>query len=183
MFILYVSFFFFFCFIPSPPIVYAVRRPDLPANQMVSFTPQEGTFFVQPSLSDTSLMSIPMTSSGAGLDHWSYKITQFYSAPTTICLMRRLGAHHVENHNLSTLRVLGSVGELINLGAWNWNNDHVGKRQGALVGFLLVSCTYSVMSPDAERSQENGDWVNRRHTVPRCYRDKHRLRDCPLLWY
>ena len=38
LFILYVS--FFFCFIPSLPIVSAVRRPDLPANQRVSSTPQ-----------------------------------------------------------------------------------------------------------------------------------------------
>ena len=128
-------------------------------------------------------MFTPMISRVHGLDRWSHKITQFYSAPTAICLLRRLGAHHVENHDLSRLRVVGSVGELINSGAWNWYNDHDGKRQGALVGFLLVSCTYSVMSPDAECSQENGDWVDRRHTVPRCYRDKARLRDCPLLRY
>ena len=46
------------------PIVSAVRRS---ANQRLSSTPQEGIFFVQPSLSNTSLMSTPMTSLGAWL--------------------------------------------------------------------------------------------------------------------
>lgn len=62
-----------------------------------------------------------------------HKLTQFYSAPTAIRLLRRLGAHHVENHDLSSLRVLGSVGEPINPEAWNWYNEHVGKMQCAIV--------------------------------------------------
>jgi acetyl-CoA synthetase len=39
----------------------------------------------------------------------------------------------VENHDLSSLRVLGSVGEPINPEAWNWYNEHVGKKQCAIV--------------------------------------------------
>ena len=62
-----------------------------------------------------------------------HKITQFYSAPTAIRLLRRLGSHHVENYDLSSLRVLGSVGEPINPEAWNWYNEHVGKMQCAIV--------------------------------------------------
>jgi hypothetical protein len=62
-----------------------------------------------------------------------YKITQFYSAPTAIRLLRRLGSHHVEQHDLSSLRVLGSVGEPINPEAWNWYNEHVGRKQCAIV--------------------------------------------------
>lgn len=62
-----------------------------------------------------------------------HKLTQFYSAPTAIRLLRRLGEHHVENYDLSSLRVLGSVGEPINPEAWNWYNEHVGKMQCAIV--------------------------------------------------
>jgi len=62
-----------------------------------------------------------------------YKITQFYSAPTAIRLLRRLGSHHVEQYDLSSLRVLGSVGEPINPEAWNWYNEHVGRMQCAIV--------------------------------------------------
>ncbi|KAG6380401.1 hypothetical protein JVT61DRAFT_8520 [Boletus reticuloceps] len=62
-----------------------------------------------------------------------HKLTQFYSAPTAIRLLRRLGAHHVEGHDLSTLRVLGTVGEPINPEAWNWYNEHVGRKQCAIV--------------------------------------------------
>ena len=39
----------------------------------------------------------------------------------------------MENHDLSSLRVLGSVGEAINLEAWNWYNEIVGKKQCAIV--------------------------------------------------
>ncbi|KAJ7808624.1 acyl-CoA synthetase short-chain family member 2 [Mycena leptocephala] len=38
-----------------------------------------------------------------------------------------LGAHHVTPHDLSSLRVLGSVGELVNPEAWNWYNEHMGE--------------------------------------------------------
>lgn len=62
-----------------------------------------------------------------------HKITQFYSAPTAIRLLRRLGHEHVEKHDLSTLRVLGSVGEPINPEAWHWYNEHVGKMECAIV--------------------------------------------------
>jgi acetyl-CoA synthetase len=62
-----------------------------------------------------------------------YKITQFYSAPTAIRLLRRLGAHHVEKYDLTSLRVIGTVGEPINPEAWNWYNEHVGRKQCAIV--------------------------------------------------
>ncbi|KAG2336301.1 acetyl-CoA synthetase-like protein [Suillus weaverae] len=61
--------------------------------------------------------------------HWQtvqkHQLTQFYSAHPSIHLLRRLGSQHVENHDLSSLRVLGSVGEPINPEAWNWYNEHV----------------------------------------------------------
>jgi acetyl-CoA synthetase len=61
------------------------------------------------------------------------KLTQFYSAPTAIRLLRRLGDQHVQGYDLSSLRVLGSVGEPINPEAWNWYNEVVGKKQCAVV--------------------------------------------------
>lgn len=74
-----------------------------------------------------------------------HKLTQFYSAPTAIRLLRRLGSHHVENHDLSTLRVLGSVGEPINPEAWHWYNDHVGRRQCAIVDTFWQTETGSIV--------------------------------------
>lgn len=75
-----------------------------------------------------------------------HKITQFYSAPTAIRLLRRLGSHHVENYDLSSLRVLGSVGEPINPEAWNWYNEHVGKMQCAIVDtFWYVGVYFSFL--------------------------------------
>ncbi|KAF8733266.1 hypothetical protein AX14_003959 [Amanita brunnescens Koide BX004] len=72
-------------------------------------------------------------------------LTQFYSAPTAIRLLRRLGEHHVKNHDLSTLRVLGSVGEPINPEAWNWYNEHVGRRQCAIVDTFWQTETGSIV--------------------------------------
>ncbi|KAF9045038.1 hypothetical protein BJ165DRAFT_1474885 [Panaeolus papilionaceus] len=74
-----------------------------------------------------------------------HKLTQFYSAPTAIRLLRRLGEHHVENHDLSSLRVLGSVGEPINPEAWNWYNEHVGKMQCAIVDTFWQTETGSIV--------------------------------------
>ncbi|KAF9162692.1 acetyl-CoA synthetase, partial [Mortierella sp. AD010] len=62
-----------------------------------------------------------------------HKITQFYTAPTAIRALRRLGDQWVEGHDLSSLRVLGTVGEPINPEAWHWYNDKVGKGRCAVV--------------------------------------------------
>jgi acetyl-CoA synthetase len=56
-----------------------------------------------------------------------HKVTQFYTAPTAIRSLMGLGTEWVEKHDLSSLRLLGSVGEPINPEAWNWYNTHVGK--------------------------------------------------------
>jgi len=74
-----------------------------------------------------------------------YKLTQFYSAPTAIRLLRRMGEHHVSGHDLSSLRVLGSVGEPINPEAWNWYNEFVGKRQCAIVDTFWQTETGSIV--------------------------------------
>ena len=62
-----------------------------------------------------------------------HKFTHFYSAPTAIRLLRRLGHTHVEGHNLISLRVLGTIGEPINPEAWHWYNEYVRKTQCAIV--------------------------------------------------
>ena len=74
-----------------------------------------------------------------------HKLTQFYSAPTAIRLLRRLGSRHVENHDLSSLRVLGTVGEPINPEAWNWYNEHVGRHQCAIVDTFWQTETGSIV--------------------------------------
>jgi acetyl-CoA synthetase len=74
-----------------------------------------------------------------------HKLTQFYSAPTAIRLLRRLGPHHVEGHDLSSLRVLGSVGEPINPEAWHWYNEHVGKKECSIVDTFWQTETGSIV--------------------------------------
>ena len=54
------------------------------------------------------------------------KITHFYTAPTAIRALAKQPLSFVEKHDLSSLKVLGSVGEPINEEAWHWYNDHIG---------------------------------------------------------
>lgn len=74
-----------------------------------------------------------------------HKITQFYTAPTSIRLLRRLGEEHVKGHDLSSLRVIGSVGEPINPEAWHWYNDNVGKKECAIVDTYWQTETGSII--------------------------------------
>ncbi|MDT8856891.1 acetate--CoA ligase [Paracoccaceae bacterium Fryx2] len=62
-----------------------------------------------------------------------HKVTQFYTAPTAIRSLMGMGAQWVEKHDLSSLKLLGSVGEPINPEAWNWYNTHVGKGNCPIV--------------------------------------------------
>ena len=57
-----------------------------------------------------------------------HKVTIFYTAPTAIRAIAREGDEHVNKRDLSTLRLLGSVGEPINPEAWHWYHRVVGKR-------------------------------------------------------
>lgn len=61
-----------------------------------------------------------------------HKVTQFYTAPTAIRALARENLSYIENHDLSTIRILGSVGEPINEEAWHWYNNHVGKKQSPI---------------------------------------------------
>ncbi|MDG1057679.1 MAG: acetate--CoA ligase [Flavobacteriaceae bacterium] len=62
-----------------------------------------------------------------------YKVNQFYTAPTAIRALAKHPTTHVTKHDLSALKVLGSVGEPINEEAWNWYDTHVGKNQVPIV--------------------------------------------------
>jgi acetyl-CoA synthetase len=62
-----------------------------------------------------------------------HKVTQFYTAPTAIRALMKYGNEPVLKHDLSSLRVLGTVGEPINPEAWKWYNEVVGKSQCAIV--------------------------------------------------
>ena len=62
-----------------------------------------------------------------------YKVTQFYTAPTAIRSLMTADYSYVTSHDLSSLRVLGSVGEPINEEAWHWFNDFVGKKRCPIV--------------------------------------------------
>ncbi|MBK8439355.1 MAG: acetate--CoA ligase [Rhodobacter sp.] len=62
-----------------------------------------------------------------------HKVSQFYTAPTAIRSLMGLGPEWVEKHDLSSLKLLGTVGEPINPEAWNWYNQHVGKGKCPIV--------------------------------------------------
>ena len=62
-----------------------------------------------------------------------HKVTQFYTAPTAIRSLMAKGTDPVLAHDLSSLRILGTVGEPINPEAWNWYNEHVGKGRCPIV--------------------------------------------------
>ena len=72
-------------------------------------------------------------------------MTQFYTAPTAIRLLRRLGREHVQGYDLSSLRVIGSVGEPINPEAWDWYNEEVGKKECAVVDTYWQTETGSII--------------------------------------
>ena len=55
-----------------------------------------------------------------------HKVNQFYTAPTALRALMGQGNEYVEKCDLSSLKVLGTVGEPINPEAWNWYNDVVG---------------------------------------------------------
>jgi len=62
-----------------------------------------------------------------------HKVNQFYTAPTAIRLLMGQGNEFVTKYDLSSLKLLGSVGEPINPEAWNWYSDVVGKGNCPIV--------------------------------------------------
>ena len=74
-----------------------------------------------------------------------YKVTQFYTAPTAIRSLMTEDYSYVNSHDLSSLRVIGSVGEPINEEAWHWYNDHVGKKRCPIVDTWWQTETGSIL--------------------------------------
>ncbi len=74
-----------------------------------------------------------------------HKVTQFYTAPTAIRSLAKESSAWVEKNDLSSLRVIGSVGEPINDEAWHWYNDHVGKKKCPIVDTWWQTETGGIM--------------------------------------
>ena len=74
-----------------------------------------------------------------------YKVSIFYTAPTAIRTFMKIGREIVDGHDLSSLRVLGSVGEPINPEAWNWYHEVVGGSRCEIVDTWWQTETGSIM--------------------------------------
>jgi len=74
-----------------------------------------------------------------------YKVNQFYTAPTAIRALVAQGDKWVTKHDLSSLKVLGTVGEPINEEAWRWYHDLVGKGKCPIVDTWWQTETGGIM--------------------------------------
>ena len=74
-----------------------------------------------------------------------HKVNQFYTAPTAIRALAKEGVDHLEKHDLSSLKVLGTVGEPINEEAWHWYDDNVGKKKAPIVDTWWQTETGEIM--------------------------------------
>jgi len=72
-------------------------------------------------------------------------VTHFYTAPTAIRALARHPLSLVEKHDLSSLKVLGTVGEPINEEAWHWYNDNIGKTKSPIVDTWWQTETGAIM--------------------------------------
>ena len=78
------------------------------------------------------------TPTAGGKDRWwriveEYRVSILYTAPTTIRTLMKWGEEYPAAHDLSSLRLLGSVGEPINPEAWMWYRRHVGRDRCPIV--------------------------------------------------
>ena len=83
-------------------------------------------------------------------DRWwsmiaKYKVTLLYTAPTTIRTFMKWGAELPAGHDLSSLRLLGSVGEPINPEAWMWYREHIGGDRCPVVDTWWQTETGAIM--------------------------------------
>ena len=74
-----------------------------------------------------------------------HKVSIFYTAPTAIRSLMSAGDEFLEGKDLSSLRILGSVGEPINEEAWNWYHDKIGKGNCPVVDTFWQTETGGVM--------------------------------------
>jgi acetyl-CoA synthetase len=74
-----------------------------------------------------------------------YKVSIFYTAPTAIRTFMKIGKEIIEGKDLSSLRILGSVGEPINPEAWQWYHDVIGNSRCEIVDTWWQTETGSIM--------------------------------------
>ncbi|GMQ25852.1 acetate--CoA ligase [Algoriphagus sp. oki45] len=74
-----------------------------------------------------------------------HKVNQFYTAPTAIRALQAFGTEPIEGYDLSSLKVLGSVGEPINEEAWHWYHTHIGKGKCPIVDTWWQTETGGIM--------------------------------------
>jgi acetyl-CoA synthetase len=106
-----------------------------------------------------------------------HKVTQFYTAPTAIRAFMKWGDEHPAGHDLSTLKVLGTVGEPINPEAWMWYHQKIGGERCPIIdtwwqtetgGMMITplpgatpttpgSCTLPFFGIDAIIADEQGE--------------------------
>lgn len=74
-----------------------------------------------------------------------YKVNQFYTAPTAIRALAAQSNELIEKHDLSSIKVLGTVGEPINEEAWHWYDQKIGKQKSPIVDTWWQTETGSIM--------------------------------------
>jgi acetyl-CoA synthetase len=74
-----------------------------------------------------------------------YRVTIFYTAPTAIRAFMKWGTEYPERHDLSSLRLLGTVGEPINPEAWVWYHRHIGQESCPIVDTWWQTETGTIM--------------------------------------
>jgi len=84
------------------------------------------------------------------IDRWwdiieKYGVTIFYTSPTAIRMFMRSGEEGLQKHDLSSLELLGSVGEPINPEAWQWYYKHIGKERCPIVDTWWQTETGGIM--------------------------------------
>ena len=74
-----------------------------------------------------------------------HSVSHFYTAPTAIRALAKHPISFVQKYNLSSLKVLGTVGEPINEEAWNWYNDNIGDKKCPIVDTWWQTETGGIM--------------------------------------
>jgi acetyl-CoA synthetase len=84
------------------------------------------------------------------LDRWwevieKYGVTIFYTSPTALRMFMRYGEDWIKKHDLSSLKILGTVGEVINPEVWEWYYKHVGNERCPIVDTWWQTETGGIM--------------------------------------
>ena len=94
-----------------------------------------------------------------------YNVNHFYTAPTAIRAMQSFGEKFLEKSELSSLKVIGSVGEPINEEAWNWYNEKVGKNNCPIVDTWWQTRPKEELSKKVEETISNISPKKKLHTI------------------